>query len=142
MIFRSTNRKTGGTMKRIFILAIIAVALIGCISTQQQREIRDEQIQDAENLALAGKRICVDKRHAGIFKTYAESAECSNLLIIAAYERVKFPYMDLVREYTDKRLEILKELDDKQITSERSDKKMNECLAYLTAEAHVRDLEK
>ncbi len=129
------------------IVSIITlIMLCGCATIQQQAELqrkeRDEQIDDALALAVPGKRICIDQRHAGIFKTYAESAKCSNPQIIAAFKRVKFPYMDLVKEFTDKRLEILQELDNKQIPEERSDKEINEYLDNLIAETHVRDLER
>jgi hypothetical protein len=126
-----------------FSTLLIAFLILGgcCAGTQQnaQREMRDDQINDAEGLALAGKRICVDMRHNGVFKTLAESAKCSNPKIIAAYERVHFPYMDLVKHYTDRRLEILEKLDNKTISGLRSDREMDELLAYLKAESHVRD---
>lgn len=126
-----------------FSTLLIAFLILGgcCAGTQQnaQREMRDDQIYDAEALVLAGKRICVDMRHNGTFKTLAESAKCSNPKIIAAYERVHFPYMDLVKHYTDRRLEILEKEDNKEISEARSVKELNELLPYLKAEAHVRD---
>jgi len=132
-------------MKTLLTLAIMTAALSGCLPMQQQSELlrvqRDEQIDDAEGLAIAGKRICTNKRHAGVFKTLAESAYCSNPIIISSYERVKFPYMDLVKEYTQKRLEILQARDKKKITEEQCTKEMSESLIYLTAESHIRDLE-
>jgi hypothetical protein len=105
------------------------------------RAERDAQIVDANNLALAGARECVNQRHAGILKTFAESAECSNPQIIAAYERVRFPYMDLVKQYTDRKLDIMEQLDHHTIPAARADKELAECRAYLQAAAHVRDLE-
>jgi hypothetical protein len=129
---------------RIFVAGIIACSLIGCIPVQQQtslRQDRDRQIDDAENLALAGKRICTNQRHAGTIKTLVESVNCSNPKIIAAYERVKFPYMDLVKQYTEKRLELVEKVENKEISEAQFHKEIYECLPYLRAEAHVRDLE-
>ena len=130
-------------MKRLLLLTAAAIFLNGCIAVENRtnlRESRDEEIDDAEALAVAGKRVCVDQRHAGIIKSFSESARCSKPVIMAAYEKAQFPYKDLVEEYTDKRIKIMQELDDKQIPEDRSYKKMNELLIYLRGEAHIRDL--
>jgi hypothetical protein len=54
---------------------------------------------------------CRDKRVNGELKTHADSAQCSNPRITAAFAQIGYPYMDLVKELTDKRLAEAEKLD-------------------------------
>jgi len=47
---------------------------------------------------------CRDKRQNGELKTHADSAQCSNGEIAAAFAKAGYPYADLVKKLTDTRL--------------------------------------
>ena len=150
-------------MKQIFLLSIAIVALSACAPTQQQSlknlsekerlaaahdelestmNKRDKQMQDAENLAKPARNACIEKRHSGVIKTYAESAKCSNQAMVSAFERVEFPYMDLVQQYADKRIELLGKLDNKEITKTTFDKQFHEYLKTFIDQTYARDSDK
>ncbi|MDX1975012.1 MAG: hypothetical protein SFT92_04985 [Rickettsiales bacterium] len=150
-------------MKPIFLLSIAIMALSACAPTQQQSlqslsekerlaaahdelesvmKKRDKQVQDAENLAKPAKDACIEKRQAGVIKTYEESAQCSNQAIVFAFERVEFPYMDLVQQYADKRVELLRKLDKKEITRATFKKQFREYLKTFMDQTYARDSDK
>lgn len=150
-------------MKSIILLSIALMALGACTPTQQQvgqtvsekerlaaahaelesvMQKRDKQVQDAENLAKPAKDACIEKRKAGVIKTYEESAQCSNKAIVSAFERVEFPYMDLVQQYADKRVELLGKLDNKEITHATFKKQFREYLKTFMDQTYVRDSDK
>jgi len=147
-------------MKHTFLLSLAIMALSACTPTQQQSvqnlseadkmaiaiselesavKIRNKQMLEAEYLAKPVKNACVEKRLAGVIKTYAESAKCSNQAIISAFERVEFPYMDLVHEYANKRIELLAKLDSKKITQATFDKRFEKYLMSFLERTYARE---
>jgi hypothetical protein len=76
-----------------------------CVATQTVRESTKAAIME-----------CRDRRLKHEFKTYKQSAECSNPKILAAYESAGYPYMDLVRVLLDARLVAAENLDKGAVT--------------------------
>jgi hypothetical protein len=54
---------------------------------------------------------CKAKRVSGEIKTHAESAQCSNPKITDAFTNAGYPYADLLKKFTDKRLEEAEKVD-------------------------------
>jgi len=54
---------------------------------------------------------CRNKRMSGELKTRADSAECSNPRITAAFQDIGYPYMDIVAKYTTARLDMARKTD-------------------------------
>jgi hypothetical protein len=76
-----------------------------CVATQVMR--------DGSKAAVLE---CRDKRLKKEFKTYKQSAECSNPKILAAYADSNYPYMDLVNVLLAARLVAAENLDKGAIT--------------------------
>jgi len=77
---------------------------------------------------------CRDRRLKREFKTYRQSAECSNPKILAAYESADYPYMDLVRVLLDVRLVVADNLDKGAITEIQTREQSSEFERRLTSE--------
>lgn len=121
------------------ILAIIATILIlsNCAIYEQK------QHQEAMKLAHqeAGNAIqsCRKKRLSGELKTHVESVQCSNPLVIQAYAKALYPYMDLVQLRTIKRLDIAERTDKKEITETQGLLEIREYTVKLDDMARQRD---
>jgi hypothetical protein len=74
------------------------------------------EMQAAGNEAAAAINECRAKRLSGELKTFAQSAQCSNTRIIAAFKKANYRYMDLVVLMTAKRAQIAERLDQRQMT--------------------------
>jgi len=90
--------------------------------TERSRPLKDEldalghtkwvsQMAQADADVKQAMKDCHDKRVSGALKTHEESAQCSNPRIAAAFDRIGYPYKDLVAKFTDKRMELAKKLD-------------------------------
>lgn len=66
--------------------------------------------------SFAAVAACRAKRLAGELKSYAASAQCSVPLITEAFNKVNFPYTDLVATYVAKRTEVAGRLDRNEET--------------------------
>jgi hypothetical protein len=59
---------------------------------------------------------CRAKRLRGELKTYLQSAQCSNPLILRAFSAAHYKYMDLIGLFTAKRAEVAEKLDRHEMT--------------------------
>jgi hypothetical protein len=69
------------------------------------------EMQAAGNEAASAINECKAKRLAGELKSFAQSAQCSNPRIIAAFNRANYRYLDLVTLMTAQRMQIAERLD-------------------------------
>jgi len=83
---------------------------------------------------------CRNKRLAGEIKTYAGSAECSNPRIIAAYWHIDYRYMDLIFDWTRKRIEVAKKEDGGRLTEAQASAQLSQFLVELRDREQQRDL--
>lgn len=74
------------------------------------------RMQTAQNEIQTAEHECEAKRQSGVLHSFAEWAECVNPQMIAAYERARFPYMDLVQVYAASLLVIAEKLDKGEIS--------------------------
>jgi hypothetical protein len=98
-----------------------------CVATQTMRET-----------AKAAVLECREKRIHQEFKTYKQSAECSNPKILAAYESSDYPYMDLVHVLVDARLVAAENLDKGAITESQAQEQSAELERRLMSEDQKR----
>jgi hypothetical protein len=94
-----------------------------CVATQTMRETTKAAVLE-----------CRDRRLKKEFKTYRQSAECSNPKIVAAYEAADYPYMDLVHVLVDARLVMSENLDKGAITEAQAQSQSTELENRLTSE--------
>ena len=76
--------------------------------------------------ALSAVKECKIKRLGGELKTYVQSAMCSNPGIVQAFSAVNYKYMDLIRGFAAKRLELAEKLDRGQITEAQSERELSD----------------
>lgn len=98
-----------------------------CVAMQAMRETTKAAILE-----------CRDRRLKQEFKTYKQSAECSNPKILAAYEGSDYPYMDLVHLLLDARLVAAENLDKGAITEAQAQEQSAELERRLTSEEQRR----
>ncbi|MBV9200202.1 MAG: hypothetical protein JOY83_10810 [Alphaproteobacteria bacterium] len=131
---------------RFFLLSLIVLALTGCGMAQQQqiaaaRQQHADEMKQAKAEAKAAMLECKNKRLTGELATHVASVQCSNPRIIDAYERAGYPYMDLIRLMTAKRLEVAEKQDRGQLTEGQAELEVAEAASRITGEQRSRNLE-
>jgi hypothetical protein len=81
---------------------------------------------------------CRERRMRDEFKTYRQSAECSNPQIMAAYQGAGYPFMDLVNVLVNARLMVADNLDKGAITEADAQAQSAELERRLTSEEQRR----
>jgi hypothetical protein len=94
-----------------------------CVATQSMREATKAAVLE-----------CRDRRLNLEFKTYRQSAECSNPRIMAAFQGADYPYLDLVKVLLDARLVAAENLDNGAITEAQAQTQSTELENRLTSE--------
>jgi hypothetical protein len=79
------------------------------------------------------------KRYQSGELTMAQSVECSNPKVIAAFERVNYPYMDLMRLGMDARLAGAEKVDHGELTPEEYQRQLGELRKRIAAEMRRRN---
>lgn len=120
-------------MKKILII-ITMLFLVAC-ATQA------EKTASAAKEASEAKAFCAQKYPDGTAKTHLESVQCSNPLIIVAFQKAGFPYMDIIELGNAKRLDIAERLDKGVITINQADLEMKEYGLKLNGITQQRDHE-
>ncbi len=82
---------------------------------------------------------CRDKRLHGELTTYAASVQCSNKVMIAAFSKAHYKYMDLIQNFAAKRLALASMVDRGALTDEQAELAMNKALDAIQESAHQRD---
>ena len=81
---------------------------------------------------------CREKRLSGALKSYTESANCSNSMIVLAYRWLNYPYMDLVQLVAASRLAASERVDDGKLSEAEAQGEMAELGKMVNAEIHRR----
>jgi hypothetical protein len=100
-----------------------------CVATQALREAPKAAVLE-----------CRDRRLNKEFKTYRQSAECSNPKILTAYEGSNYPFMDLVHVLLAARLVAAENLDAGAVTEAQAQQQAAELERRLMAEDQRRRL--
>ncbi|MFI5022974.1 MAG: hypothetical protein ACHQRJ_15155 [Alphaproteobacteria bacterium] len=77
---------------------------------------------------------CRNKRLSGELKSFAESASCSNAMIVLAYGWLNYPYMDLVRSIAASRLAVSERVDAGKLSESEAQTLMAELGQEVNAE--------
>jgi hypothetical protein len=77
---------------------------------------------------------CRNKRLNGELKSFAESANCSNSMIVLAYGWLNYPYMDLVQALAASRLAVSERVDAGRLTEAEAQTQMAELGRQVNAE--------
>ncbi|HXQ66556.1 MAG TPA: hypothetical protein VN980_08300 [Alphaproteobacteria bacterium] len=77
---------------------------------------------------------CRNKRLSGELKSFAESANCSNSMIVLAYGWLNYPYMDLVRSIAASRLAVSERVDEGKLSETEAQTLMAELGKEVNAE--------
>src|ERR1700688_596491 len=81
---------------------------------------------------------CRNKRLSGALKSFTESANCSNSMIVLAYGWLNYPYMDLVQLVAASRLAVSERVDDGKVSEAEAQEEMAELGKIVNAEIHRR----
>jgi hypothetical protein len=93
----------------------------------------------ASKAAISATNECRAKRISGELKTYVESVECSNPRIVEAWSAANYKYMDLVKSFAAKRLELARRVDRGELSEEQNQRQIAEFYSRLQAEERRRD---
>ncbi|MEI7668501.1 MAG: hypothetical protein WCJ33_00255 [Pseudomonadota bacterium] len=83
---------------------------------------------------------CENQRLQGILKNYAAAAKCSNKGIISSFDDAEYPYMEIIHDFTLKRLEIAKKIDNEKITKEQGDEQIAKFIRKMNQEEKRRSI--
>jgi hypothetical protein len=95
-------------------------------------------MQVASDKANAAIEACAAKRLSGVLKSYIASAKCSNPKIISLFKHASYPYMDLIKDFTDKRLSVAYKLDKNIINEDEAKTEIIDYLNYIVQEERNR----
>ncbi len=115
--------------------AIVLTLLVGC-QTLQSDEAKLAIMQEKERGILAE---CELKRLNGQLRTYAESTQCSNPVIIQAHLVAGDPAMDLVYLLTAFRLAVAERMDAGTLTRAEGNLMIAQLLSRINTERVQRD---
>jgi hypothetical protein len=108
--------------------------------TQQQAPPNGaELLAAAKGQAETAMYECRAKRLSGEIKTHAGSAQCSNPLIMRAYSAANYRYMDLIAQWTAKRIQIADKIDRRELTEAQADFKGRRYFAEIMEAERRRD---
>ena len=100
-----------------------------------------DKMPQASNDATAAVQQCHDKRVAGELKTHEDSAKCSAPMMTTIFQRIGYPYMDLVDEFNAKKIEEAQKLDKSTLGGSEDEKPFAD-LALKIAEQEAEHLGK
>ena len=82
---------------------------------------------------------CREKRLRGELATHVASVQCSNKIMVAAYSQARYKYMDLIKSFAEKRLEIASRQDRGELTDQQGQVEVKNALAAIQDIAQRRD---
>jgi hypothetical protein len=90
-----------------------------------------DPLQWAGQVTVQAITQCREKRLRGELATYAASAQCSNKLMVAAYNQVHYRYMDLIQSFAERRLEIASKQDRGELTDQQGQLEASKAFAAI-----------
>lgn len=106
---------------------------------------QDQPLNAATALKQAGAEAkaamveCKNKRLSGELLTYEASAECSNSQIIAAFQRARYRYMDLIYLLTTERRALAEQVDNGTLTEAQAELEAAQLMVRINDEERQRD---
>ena len=102
-------------------------------------QLAEDPLTIASKAAISAANECRAKRLSGELKTYVESVECSNPRIVEAWGAAKYKYMDLVKTFAAKRLELARRVDRGELSEEQNQRQIADFYSQLQAEGRRRE---
>jgi hypothetical protein len=99
----------------------------------------EDPLTVASQAAISAANECRAKRLSGELKTYVESVECSNPRIVEAWSAANYKYMDLVKSFAAKRLELARRVDRGELSEEQNQRQIADFYSRLQGEERRRD---
>ena len=130
-------------MPRLRTVSLVALALAagGCSASAQDAPPQPAMMA-VMKVPLEKSRVaiaeCRERRKRGEFKTYRESAACSNPVIFAAWRDANYPHMDLITAWLGAREEGSAKVDQNNLTPREFEEQMAALTVRLTAEEQRR----
>jgi len=141
---RVRKRTQDGHAQQVKVLAsaLVVALLIPCCQSslqnvQKEREAKLALMHETEKSTLAE---CELKRINGTLKTYTESAQCSNPVIIKAHEQAGDPGMNFVYLLTAYRLAVAERLDKGILGQTEANLMLAQLVSRINAERLQRDI--
>jgi hypothetical protein len=113
-------------------IALAALVLASCAAATPAA------INRATSEAEQAMAACEAQRASGQLKSYVEAANCSNPQITAAFQRISYPYMDIIQTFTTTRVVIAERADQHLITGAEAAAQEAMLQMLLTQEAERR----
>jgi hypothetical protein len=123
-------------MRRAALVFVLPLLAAGCASGPAPTDA--PAIKAADKEATAARQACLKRYEAGEL-TMAQSVECSNPKIIAAFEGANYPYMDLLRLGMDARLAGAQKVDRGDLSAEEYQRQLTELRKRIAAEMRRRN---
>lgn len=113
---------------------------------QVQQDKQKPQISVLTSMTAANEQAysaierCETQRVNGLLKNHQISAKCASKKITLAFKRADYPYMDLIKQLTDKYLQIAQEVDTSRINEEDANSQIAEFINRMNTEERNRSL--
>ena len=134
-------RNRCAVIELLALVVYISIFPVGCQnslqSIQKEQETRLAVMQEKEKSILAE---CELKRLGGELKTYAESTQCSNPVIIQAHQEAGDPAMNLVYLLTAYRLAIAERIDKGALSEAEGNLMLAQLVSRINTERLQRDM--
>jgi hypothetical protein len=104
-----------------------------------QAQPAEDPLTVASKAAISVANECRAKRLSGELKTHVQSVECSNPRIVEAWSAANYKYMDLVKSFAAKRLELARRVDRGELSEEQNQRQIADFYSRLQAEERRRD---
>jgi hypothetical protein len=119
-------------------LLVIALPLLSAGCATGPTPLDSPAIKAADKEATAARQACAQRYQSGEM-TMAQSVECSNPKVIAAFEGADYPYMDLLRLGMDARLAGAQKVDRGELSPEEYQRQLGELRKRIGAEMRRRN---
>lgn len=99
----------------------------------------EDALEEATAEATRAETECRHRHEIGELKTYEAAAQCANGQIIPAYRNAGYRYMDLIKSYAAKRVEVAQAVDSGKLTETQAAILLAQFFSGLVDEEHQRD---
>jgi hypothetical protein len=123
-------------MRRAAFALSLTLLAAGCAFGPNPTNTPAIKAADAE--ATAARQACLKRYEAGEM-TMAQSVQCSNPKVIAAFEQADYPYMDLLRLGMDARLAGAERVDRGELSADEYQRQLTELRKRIAAEMRRRN---
>jgi hypothetical protein len=123
-------------MRRALLAIALPLLAAGCATGPTPLD--SPAIKAADEEATAARQACAQRYQSGEM-TMAQSVECSNPKVIAAFEGADYPYMDLLRLGMDARLAGAQKVDRGEISADEYQRQLGELRKRIGAEMRRRN---